>query len=147
MLLSTHMDQGDRCCYPEAGTVADALQVKKRSVQRCLERLHLLGHLKVAFKPGQSKTITRCAWKGRPWIRPLRRKQRTTPGSIKDETRHSYQYFPCLIPCLIPSRAREFAIADPLGSLGARLEACLGAAELGSGWKDGGCWTCGSARC
>jgi hypothetical protein len=49
------------------------------------------------------------------------------PSRHKSASRHSHQYFPCSIPCLIPTRAREPATAEALGSLGAALEARLGA--------------------
>ena len=67
-------------------------------------------------------------------------KERTKRGSFQQEKRkpasdkllknHSSNQTsrpPCSLECLIPSRAREPAIADALGSLGAQLQARLGA--------------------
>jgi hypothetical protein len=40
--------------------IADAVGAKRRSVQRCIERLETLGHLRTSFAPGRSKVNGYC---------------------------------------------------------------------------------------
>ena len=90
------MDRATGVAIRKQGTIADALQVKKRSVQRCLERLHLLGHLKVAFEPGRSKANEYALCLERATLDTSFEAEteiKDDPRVHKATTRHSYQSF------------------------------------------------------
>lgn len=128
-------------------TAAAALGVTRRAIQLSADRLKALGHLDISFSPGRthlngyrlslekanvgSPLEEEKANNGTPFSdgkgEQRDHKRRTTRH--EKANRHSHQSIPCFIPCLFPSRAREPAIAEALGSLGAALEARIGADE------------------
>lgn len=136
-------------------TAAEALGVTQRAIQISSERLKAFGHIDISFKPGRSHLNGYSLRMGKANLVSSLAEESTNSDSpiddgkanggspiqqIKDEQRdtkrrtakpekangHSYQSIPCSIPCLIPSRAREPATAEALGSLGALLEARIG---------------------
>jgi hypothetical protein len=143
-------------------TAADALDVTRRAIQLSADRLKVLEHVDVSFTPGRTHLngYRLCLEKANV-ASPLEN-EKTNPVTpidngkanssspirqVKGErpapkrrtethekaNRHSHQSIPCLIPCLIPTRGREPAFADALGSLGASLEQRLGA-DVARSW-------------
>jgi hypothetical protein len=142
-------------------TAATALGVTSRGIQLAADRLKTLGHIDISFSPGRGRIngyrlCRECTNANSPFDRESTNelapiiKESTNGHSYKtaqkDErpahkgrtTRrestngHSHS-LPCLIPCLIPTRGRERAFADALGSLGASLEQRLGA-DVARSW-------------
>jgi hypothetical protein len=125
--------------------LAAAVGVKRRAAQRSLDRLKALGHIEVSVSSGRThvngyrlplerasvgtllEDESASSGTHLTEIKSVPRGTKVRPRRHKSASRHSHQYFPCSIPCLIPTRAREPAIAEALGSLGAKLEARLGA--------------------
>lgn len=130
--------------------MAAAVGVKRRAAQRSLDRLKALGHIEISVSSGRThvngyrlplekasvgthlddeSASPETHLSGR---KSVPRGTKVRPSRHKSASRHSHQYFPCSIPCLIPTRAREPATAEALGSLGAKLEARLGPDRAGS---------------
>jgi hypothetical protein len=137
-------------------TAAEVLGVTRRAIQLSSERLRALGHIDISFTPGRThlngyRLCLEKANVGSPLDEestnprspidggkanegsPIQQIKGEQPAQKRRTTRHekanghSHQSIPCLIPCLIPTRAREPATAEALGSLGAKLEARIGA--------------------
>jgi len=73
---------------------------------------------------------------GRPGRNGEQRDANRRTTSTEKVKIHSHQSFPFLIPSNIPSRAREPALAEALGSLGASLVAKIGPDKARSWFKD-----------
>jgi hypothetical protein len=143
-------------------TAAEALGVTRRAIQISSGRLKELGHCDISFAPGRSNLngYRLCLEKANV-ASPLEDEKANTGSRIDDQKAkvaspiperkgerpapkrrttghekangHSHQSSLVSIPCLIPSRAREPAIAEALGSLGASLEAKLGS-DVARSW-------------
>jgi hypothetical protein len=137
-------------------TAAEALDVTRRAIQISSERLKSLGHFDISFQPGRSHLngYRLCLEKanvaspiddesanpaspfedGKPnpaspirYIKGERPAHKRRTAAHEKANRHSHQSSLVSIPCLIPSRARAPNNADAFGSLGANIEARLGA--------------------
>jgi hypothetical protein len=136
-------------------TAAEALGVTRRGIQIAAERLKSLGHIDIGFTPGKGHLNTyrlhlekanfrshivdkmantdahytgQRANTGSPFAtrKGEQREQKRRTESRGKAIGHSHSSLDS-IPCLIPTRACEPAIADALGSLGASLSARIGA--------------------
>lgn len=154
--IASVTDRGTGEARFKQSSAAEALGVTRRAVQLSSERLRALGHIDISFTPGRkhlngyrlcmekanvaSPLMHESANEGAPFGQekanagsPIdakkgeRRDEKRRTAITEKANRHSHQSSLVSIPCLIPTRAREPAIVEALGSLGASLAARIGA--------------------